>query len=164
MRKACFGLFIASLMAATPAHAQVKRHFTHEGWKGFVMVKDGKFVQCYMTLSAINNYDVVLALNPDGELRLGYRSHKIDNGLSVLFQQKFAARIQLDDGPVLTKAFAAKSQTTLSTSLKGTDWEAQLPGASKLRINDGRTRLFHLKGIKEAMGKLRACTAKHRAA
>lgn len=128
------------------------------------MVKDGKFTQCYITLSAINNYDIILALNPDGELRFGFRSHKIDNGLGVLFQQKVGVRIQLDDGPVLTKAFEQRSQTMLSTSLKGTDWEARLPNASQLRINDGRTRLFHLKGIKEAMGKLRACTAKHRTA
>ena len=61
-----------------------------------------------MAMSAINNYDVILSLNPDGELRLGIRSRKIDVGWGMLFQQKFGVRIQLDDGPVLTKAFVAK--------------------------------------------------------
>ena len=162
MRRACFGLFIPWVLAAAPAHAVGE--FSHEGWKGLALIKDGNLIQCQMAMSAINNYDVILSLNPDGELRLGIRSRKIDVGWGMLFQQKFGMRIQLDDGPVLIKAFVAKTQTSLSTSLKGTDWEKRLPNASQLRINDGRVRRFHLNGIKDAMGKLRGCVAKHRTA
>lgn len=164
MPKTCLALFVLLAVATAPAQAQVKREFTHEGWNGFVMVKDGKFAQCYMSLPAMNNYDLILALNPDGEMRLALRSQKIDTGWGALLQQKYGVRIQLDDGPVVTRPFAAKSKSTLSTSLKGSDLEAKLVNASQLRINDGRLRVFRLNGIKEAMGKLRACTAKHRTA
>ena len=53
----------------------------------------------------------------------------------------------------------------MTTSLKGTDWDKRLADGKLLRVNTGsRVRLFHLTGIKAAMDKLRACTAKHRAA
>lgn len=164
MRIARFGLVLSSALAAVPAQAQITRDFTHEGWNGFVLVKEGQFRQCYMALSAINNYDVIVAHNSDGELRLAFRSQKIDVFWGSVFKQRYGVRIQLDDGPVLTKAFVATSQTSLSTSLKGTDWEKRLPNAKQLRINDSRVRLFRLNGIKEAMGKLRSCVAKHRTA
>jgi hypothetical protein len=150
------------LSAAGSAHA--RGEFTHEGWHGLALFTDGKLLQCQMTMSAINNYDVVLSLDPEGELRLGLRSQILDVGWSMLFQQKFGLRLQIDDGPVLTKAFIAKSPTALSTSLKDTDWEKRLPGGKLLRINTGKVKLFHLTGIKEAMGLLKACVAKHRTA
>jgi hypothetical protein len=153
---------LAAAMATAPAWAAGE--FSHEGWTGRALVKDGSLIQCQMFMSAITNYDLILTLNPDGELRLGLRSHKIDVGWSMLFQQKFGLRIQIDDGPVLTKTFVAKTPTAVSTSLNGTDWEKRLPNGKKLRINTGRVRVFHLNGIKEAMGKLRACVAKHRTA
>ena len=151
-----------AMVATGPASAAGE--FSHQGWSGLALLKDGKLIQCQMAMSAINNYDLLLSLNPDGELKLGIRSHKIDVGWSMLFQQKFGLRMQVDDGPVLTKTFVARSPTQLSTSLNGTDWDKRLPGGKLLRINTGRVKLFHLNGIKDAMAMLRACVAKHRTA
>ena len=164
MVKSCASLATALVLAGTaPAFAAFE--FTHEGWKGQVAFTDGKFRQCLMWASAINNYDVGLSLDGAGELRLGLRSNKLDQTWPMIFKMKTALRIQLDQGPVLIKAFASVSPTLLSTSLKGTDWEKRLADADLLRINTGtRVRLFHLTGIKAAMDKLRACAAKHRAA
>jgi hypothetical protein len=151
------------LAGTAPAFAAFE--FTHEGWKGQVAFTDGKFRQCLMWASAINNYDVGFSLDGAGELRLGLRSNKLDQTWPMIFKMKTALRIQLDQGPVLTKAFTSVSPTLLSTSLKGTDWDKRLAGADLLRINTGtRVRQFHLTGIKAAMDKLRACAAKHRAA
>jgi hypothetical protein len=164
MHKFCARLATALVLAGTaPAFAAFE--FTHEGWKGQVAFTDGKFRQCLMWASAINNYDVGFSLDGAGELRLGLRSNKLDQTWPMIFKMKTALRIQLDQGPVLTKAFTSVSPTLLSTSLKGTDWDKRLAGADLLRINTGtRVRQFHLTGIKAAMDKLRACAAKHRAA
>jgi hypothetical protein len=81
----------------------------------------------------------------------------------MLFGQKTALRIQVDHGPVLTKAFTSVTPHLLSTSLKNTNWDQQLTNGSHFRVNTGgRVRLFHLTGIKQAMSMLRACVAKHR--
>jgi hypothetical protein len=164
MYKSCASLATALVLAGTaPAFAAFE--FTHEGWKGQVAFTDGKFRQCLMWASAINNFDVGFSLDGAGELRLGLRSTRLDQTWPMIFQMKTALRIQLDQGPVLIKAFTSVSPTLLSTSLKGTDWEKRLADADLLRINTGtRVRLFHLTGIKAAMDKLRACAAKHRAA
>src|SRR5215213_4150699 len=152
-----------TLLGTTPAFAAGE--FIHEGWSGQAAFTDGKFRQCLMWASAINNYDVGLSLDATGELRLGLRSRKLDMTWPMIFSQKTALRIQLDQGPVLTKAFTAVTPTLLSTSLKNTDLETRLSGGKLLRINTGsRVRLFHLTGIGEALNKLRACAAKHRAA
>ena len=164
MIKSCASLATALVLAGTaPAFAAFE--FTHEGWKGQVAFTDGKFRQCLMWASAINNFDVGFSLDGAGELRLGLRSTRLDQVWPMIFQMKTALRIQLDQGPVLIKAFTSVSPTLLSTSLKGTDWEKRLADADLLRINTGtRVRTFHLTGIKAAMDKLRACAAKHRAA
>ena len=164
MYKSCANLATVLVLAGTaPAFAAFE--FTHEGWKGQVAFTDGKFRQCLMWASAINNYDVGFSLDAAGELRLGLRSTKLDQTWPMIFQMKTALRIQLDQGPVLIKAFTSVSPTLLSTSLKGTDWDKRLGDADLLRINTGtRVRQFHLTGIKAAMDKLRACAAKHRAA
>lgn len=162
MRSLTAAAAVAIAMAAGPAWAVGE--FSHQGWSGRALVKDGKLIQCQMVMSAINDYDLILSINPDGELRLGIRSHKIDVGWSMLFQQKFGLRMQIDHGPVLTKTFVAKSPTLLSTSLNESDWDKRLLGGKLLRINTGRVKLFHLNGIKEAMSMLRACVAKHRTA
>lgn len=138
--------------------------FTHDGWTGQAVFADGKFRQCHMWMSAINNYDLGLALEPSGELRLGLRSPKIDIGWTMIFNEKTAMRLQIDNGPVLTRAFTTITPKLLSTSLKDTDWDKRLAGGKLLRINTGKVKLFHLTGIKEAMGLLRACAAKHRGA
>ena len=164
MYRSCASLATALVLAGT-APAFAASEFTHEGWKGQVAFTDGKFRQCLMWASAINNYDVGFSLDGAGELRLGLRSTKLDQTWPMIFKMKTALRIQLDQGPVLTKAFTSVSPTLLSTSLKGTDWDKRLADADLLRINTGtRVRQFHLTGIKAAMGKLRACAAKHRAA
>lgn len=162
MRTLAAAAALAAGIGIAPAGAAEK--FSHEGWQGLALVKDGKFIQCQMSRAAINNYDVIISHNPDGELRLGIRSHKIDVGWGLLFQQKYAFRIQVDDSPILTKTFVAKTGNSLSTSLNGTDWDKRLPNGRLLRVNDGRVRLFHLNGIREALGMLRSCVAKHRTA
>jgi hypothetical protein len=164
MVKSCASLATALVLAGTaPAFAAFE--FTHEGWKGQVAFTDGKFRQCLMWASAINNFDVGFSLDGAGELRLGLRSTRLDQTWPMIFNMKTALRIQLDQGPVLVKAFTSVSPTLLSTSLKGTDWDKRLVDGKLLRINTGtRVRQFHLTGIKAAMDKLRACAAKHRAA
>jgi hypothetical protein len=164
MRKSCASLMVALVLAGTAA-AFASPEFKHEGWSGLSVFVDGKFRQCQMWSSAINNYDVGFSLDGAGELKLGLRSRKLDMTWPMIFNQKTALRIQLDQGPVLTKAFASVSSTLVTTSLKGTDWDKRLADGKLLRVNTGsRVRLFHLTGIKAAMDKLRACTAKHRAA
>jgi hypothetical protein len=153
--------FVAILSGAGPASAGEK--FQHEGWSGGVVTKEGKFVQCQMWKVAINNWDLGLALYPSGELKLAVRSRTLDRFWEMLFGQKTALRIQVDQGPVLTKAFTSVTPHLLATSLKNTDWDQRLANGKQFRINMGtRVRLFHLNNIKEAMGKLRACVAKHR--
>lgn len=135
--------------------------FQHEGWAGQAVFQDGQFRQCHMWLAAINNWDLGLSMDASGELRLGLRTRTIDQFWQMLFGQKTALRIQVDEGPVLIKAFASVTPHLLSTSLKGTDWEKRLPDGKLFRVNSGRVKLFHLTGIKEAMGMLRKCVAKH---
>jgi len=143
--------------------AESTKEFTHEGWVGEAIFDGAKFRQCHMWLPAINNHDLGLALEPSGELRLGIRSHKLDATTALFFATEL--RMQIDDGPVLLKTFKAVTTHLVSTSLKDTDWEKRLPAAKLLRINTGsRTQLFHLNGIKEALGQLRKCVAKHRTA
>ena len=158
-------LAAAAVLAVGMTSADAARaagEFSHEGWIGQAVFDGGKLRQCHMWMSAINNYDLGLALEPSGELRLGIRSQKIDIGWTMIFNEKTALRMQIDDSPVLIKAFTTVTPHLLSTSLKGTDWEKRLPGGKLLRINAGRVKLFHLTGIKEALGLLRACVAKHR--
>lgn len=125
--------------------------FTHEGWAGQAIFRDGKFFQCSMAASAINNWDLGFGITPSGELRMGLSNKDLDLGWAMVFDQKSAVRIQLDQGPVFTKAFTAKSPKLLTTSLQGTDWESKLPDGKLLRVNTGsKVRLFHLNGIREA--------------
>ena len=154
--------FVLVVSGAAPALAADK--FQHEGWSGRAVFQDGKFRQCHMWMAAINNWDLGLALTNRGELKLGVRSRSIDHFWQMLFNQKTALRIQVDQGPVLTKAFTSQTSHLLSTSLKGTDWDNGCADGKRFRVNNGRMKLFHLNGIKEAMGKLRACVAKHRTA
>ena len=156
---------VACGLRVAHAAAQAVDKFSHEGWAGEAVIQDGKFRQCNMWASAINNWDLGFALEATGELRLGLRNQKIDMGWTMLFGQSTSARIQIDQGPVLTKAFTTVTPKLVSTSLKDTDWEKRLPDGKLLRVNTGsRVRLFHLNGIKQAMSMLRACVAKHRSA
>ena len=150
------------LVVSGAAQALAADKFQHEGWSGRAVFQDGKFRQCHMWMAGINNWDLGLALDQSGELKLGIRSRALDQFWQMLFNQKTALRIQVDQGPVLIKAFTSQTPHLLSTSLKGTDWDQRLPDGKRLRVNHGRVKLFHLNGIKEAMGKLRACVAKHR--
>jgi hypothetical protein len=165
MKRALVALaLVLVLSGGRPAVADTSTsdRFRHEGWSGRALFENGKFRQCHMWMTAINNWDLGLALDPSGELRLGLRSRSIDQFWEMLFGQKTALRIQVDQGPVLTKAFTSVTSHLLSTSLKNTDWDTRLADGRLFKVNTGtRVRLFHLTGIKEAMGKLRACVAKH---
>jgi hypothetical protein len=165
-KSVAWALVVALAGAAAPAlAAEAADKFRHEGWSGHAVFESGKFRQCHMWMAAINNWDVGLALEPSGELKLGLRARTIDQFWKMLFGQKTALRIQLDQGPVLTKAFTSVTPHLLSASLKGTDWDQRLANGKDFKVNTGsRVRRFHLTGIKEAMGKLRACVAKHRTA
>ena len=156
--------FLLALSGIRPAAAETSAtdRFSHEGWSGQAMFENGKFRQCHMWMAAINNWDLGLALDPSGELKLGLRNRSVDQFWEMLFGQKTALRIQVDQGPVLIKAFTPVTSHLLSTSLKNTDWDTRLADGRLFKVNTGtRVRLFHLTGIKEAMGKLRACVAKH---
>jgi len=155
--------FALVLNGAAPALAlETVDKFQHEGWSGQAVFQDGQFRQCHMWMPEINNWDLGLSLDASGELRLGLRTGAIDQFWQMLFGQKTALRIQVDHGPVLIKAFTSVTPKLVSTSLKGTDWDKRLPGGKLVRVNPtGRVKLFHLTGIKEAMGMLRTCVAKH---
>ena len=78
------------LLAVSPvAHAVVRESdkFQHEAWSGAALSDDGKFLQCVMWSSAINNWDLGLSLLPSGELRLGLRNQKIDMFWNMVFNQ-----------------------------------------------------------------------------
>ena len=163
VRKSVALAFVVALGGAVPAFATDK--FQHEGWVGGALVKDGKFMQCQMWLAGINNWDLGLALYASGELKLAVRSRALDRFWEMLFGQKTTLRIQVDQGPVLTKAFTSVTPHLVATSLKNTDWDQRLVSGKHFRMNTGtRVRLFHLNGIRGAMGKLRTCVCKHRAA
>jgi len=151
------------LGAAGPASAfEVTDKFQHEGWQGEAVFQDGQFRQCHMWMLEINKWDLGLSLDKSGELRLGLRTTSIDQFWQMLLGQKIALRIQVDRGPVLLKAFTSVTPKILSTSLRGTDWDKRLAAGTLFRVNpDGKVKLFHLTGIKEAMGLLRKCVAKH---
>jgi hypothetical protein len=155
--------FALVLGAAAPASAlETLDGFQHEGWAGEAVFQDGQFRQCHMWMPEINNWDLGLSLDASGELRLGLRTRDIDQFWQMLFGQKTALRIQVDRGPVLIKAFQSVTPKLVSTSLKGTDWDKRLPNGTLFRVNPvGRVKLFHLTGIREAMGMLRKCAAKH---
>jgi len=155
-------VFAVVLGAAGPASAfEVADKFQHEGWMGEAVFQDGRFRQCQMWMLEMNKWDLGLSLDASGELRLGLRTVGIDQFWQMLLGQKIALRIQVDHGPVLLKAFASVTPKLLSTSLKGTDWDKRLQDGKLFRVNpDGRVKLFHLTGIKEAMGLLRKCVAK----
>jgi hypothetical protein len=164
MRRSIALVLVLVLSGSVPAWAADR--FQHEGWSGrAVFHKDGKFWQCQMWLNGINNWDLGLALYSSGELKLAVRSRTLDQFWEMLFGQKTALRIQVDQGPVLTKAFTSVTSQLLETSLKNTDWDQRLANGKHFRMNTGsRVRLFHLTSIKEAMGKLRTCVARHRIA
>lgn len=166
VRKSIALAFVVVLNGAAQAFAaEAADKFRHEGWSGHAVFENGRFRQCHMWLAAINNWDLGLALERSGELKLGLRARSIDQFWQMLFGQKTALRIQIDQGPVLTKAFTSVTPHLLSTSLKNTDWDQRLANGTDFKVNTGtRVRRFHLTGIKEAMGKLRACAAKHRTA
>jgi hypothetical protein len=160
MRRFVGAAFAFALIGTGPALAVGE--FTQDGWSGEAVFQNGKFRQCNMWAAAINNWDIGLALEQTGELRLGLRNARIDQFWQMVFNAKTALRIQIDDGPVLTKAFTSVTPHIISTTLNGTDWDKRLLGGNLFRVNVGnKVRLFHLTGIKEAMGKLRACVAKH---
>jgi len=156
-----FAVLLSRVVAASGFEAADK--FQHEGWAGEAVFQDGQFRQCHMWMPEINNWDLGLSMDASGELRLGLRTAAIDQFWQMLFGQKTALRIQVDQGPVLIKAFTSVTPKLVATSLKGTDWDKRLQTGKLFRVNPtGRVKLFHLTGIKEAMGMLRACVAKHR--
>ena len=163
VRKSIALAFALVLSGAVPASAfEVADKFQHEGWAGEAVFEDGQFRQCHMWMLEINNWDLGLSLDASGELRLGLRKTTLDQFWQMLLGQKTPLRMQVDRGPVLLKAFTSVTPKIVSTSLRGTDWEKRLAGGTLFRVNPtGRVKLFHLTGIKEAMGLLRTCVAKH---
>jgi hypothetical protein len=147
-------------MVCGPARAAGE--FSHEGWHGAPVFVDGKFRQCQMWMPEINNWDLILSVERTGEWRLGLRNKELDLFWRMVFDERSAVRLQLDDGPVAIKAFKVVSPTQISTPLSDTDWP-KLRSARMLRINAGRVRVFHLRGIKEAMGLMEACVKKNAA-
>ena len=74
-------------------------------------------------------------------------------------------RMQIDDNPVVIKAFTATSATVASTSIAQLGWEKALRSGSALRVHTGsRVQRFPLAGIDPALTLLSACAVKHRSA
>lgn len=162
-RNSCVGLAFAFALASTAPAAAVGE-FSSGSWKGWARFEGSKFVHCAMWAPYINRWDLLFAVNPVGELQVGLRSQKIDMTPAMIFGQKAALRMQVDDDPVVIKAFTTLNPTTVATMFAPKDeWIGQLRTGKALRINTGRKVLrFPLKGLKEALATLQACTAKHR--
>jgi hypothetical protein len=152
---------VLAVVTAASGPACADGEFGHEGWRGTPVFVEGKFRQCQMWMAEINNWDLILSVEHDGELRLGLRNQDLDMAWRMIFDERSSVRLQLDDGPVMIKSFKVVSPKQMSTSLNGTDWGKRLRGAKILRINAGRVRVFHLRGIKEAMGLMDTCVKKN---
>jgi hypothetical protein len=150
-----------AVVTAASGPACAAGEFSHEGWRGAPLYVDGKFRQCQMWMPEINNWDLILSVEHTGEWRLGLRNQDLDLTWRLIFDERHAVRLQLDDGPVVIKAFKSVSPKQMSTSLGYTDWAKRLRTAKVLRINAGRVRVFHLRGMKEAMGMLDTCVKKN---
>ena len=155
----------ALIAAALTAPAFAADNFTSGNWRGGAVFDGAKFVQCNMWAPYINNWDLMFALTQAGDFRLGLRNQQLKMTWASLFGQKLAVRMQIDDNPVIIKAFTASSTTVASTSLAGLGWDKALRSGKVLRVHTGsRVRRFPLAGIDPALSLLSACAAKHRSA
>jgi hypothetical protein len=151
------------ITAMLPAHAV--DNFVSGNWRGGAVLDGAKFVQCNMWAPYINNWDLMFAMTQSGDFRLGVRNQKLDMTWSQLFGQKLGVRMQIDDHPVIIKAFTATSATVASTSIANLGWDKALRSGKVLRVHTGsRVRRFPLAGIDPALSQLSACAAKHRKA
>src|SRR3982750_1575386 len=112
---------IAAATAATMPALAVD-NFVSGNWRGGAVLDGTKFVQCNMWAPYINNWDLMFAMTQSGDFRLGVRNRQIDMTWIKLFGQKLSARMQIDDNPVVIKAFTATSATVSSTSIAGLGW------------------------------------------
>jgi len=157
-----------AIMAAAPASGEsaAKEKFEVGQWKGAAYFKDGKFVRCAMYAFFMNRWDLVFAVDDKGYFSLMLRGFRLDLFGDLVVGTQFSARMQVDDGPVIIRPFAAMTtkmaETKFATNL---DFVERLSTGKVLRINpDSRSYRFPLHDIKEAMPKLRACAEKHRKA
>jgi hypothetical protein len=125
-----------------------------------------KFVQCNMWAPYINNWDLMFAMTKSGDFRLGLRNQKLDMTWSQLFGQKLGVRMQIDDNPVIIKAFTATSATGRLDLDRATRAGTRRCAAARYcAVHTGsRVRRFPLAGIDPALSQLSACAAKHRSA
>ena len=158
-------LTAATLIAITTAPVLAADNFVAGNWRGGAVFEGAKFVQCNMWAPYINNWDLMFAMTKSGDFRLGLRNQKLDMTWSQLFGQKLGVRMQIDDNPVIIKAFTAASATVASTSISNLGWDKALRAGKVLRVHTGtRMRRFPLAGIDPALTRLSACAAKHRSA
>jgi hypothetical protein len=161
--RAIFAAVMLMITAILPA--QAIDNFVSGNWRGGAVLDGTKFVQCNMWAPYINNWDLMFAMTQSGDFRLGVRNQKLDMTWSQLFGQKLGVRMQIDDHPVIIKAFTATSATVASTSIANLGWEKVLRSGKVLRVHTGsRVRRFPLAGIDPALSQLSACAAKHRKA
>jgi hypothetical protein len=154
-----------TLMITATLPAQAVDNFVSGNWRGGAVLDGTKFVQCNMWAPYINNWDLMFAMTQSGDFRLGVRNQKLDMTWSQLFGQKLGVRMQIDDNPVIIKAFTATSATVASTSISSLGWDKALRSGKVLRVHTGsRVRRFPLAGIEPALSQLSACAAKHRKA
>ena len=153
----------AVLFSATASPAAAPGEFTSGNWRGGAVFQGTKFVQCNMWAPYINNWDLMFAMTASGDFRLGLRNQKLDLTWSSIFGEKLGVRMQIDDNPVIIKAFTATSATVASTSIANLDWGKALRAGKVLRVHTGsRVRRFPLGGIDPALTALSACAAKYR--
>lgn len=154
---------LAALVVAAASPAGAAGEFVSGNWRGGAVLDGTKFVQCNMWAPYINNWDLMFAMTQSGDFRLGLRNQKLDNTWSQIFGTKLGARLQIDDKPVIIKAFTATSATVVSTSIANLDWQKELRAGKVLRVHTGsRVRRFPLAGIDPALSLLSACAAKYR--
>jgi hypothetical protein len=154
---------LASVVAVAASPARAAGEFVSGNWRGGAVLDGTKFIQCNMWAPYINNWDLMFAMTQSGDFRLGLRNQKLDMTWSQIFGEKLGARLQIDDKPVIIKAFTATSATVVSTSIANLDWQKALRDGQVLRVHTGsRVRRFPLAGIDPALSLLSACAAKYR--
>jgi hypothetical protein len=161
--KSCVGIAIALFLTGTASAAPAEK-FSSGPWTGAAVHDGGKFLTCRMWASYINRWDLVFAIDQAGYFSLLLRRQDLDLLGDMLFGNKTAIRMQIDDTPLIIRPFTAIAPRILETKFASNlDWVERLQTGKALRINFGsKVYRFPLSGVKDAMVLLKDCAAKHK--
>lgn len=160
-RIASFG-FALALMLADVVPAAATGEFSSGNWKGAAFHEGGKFTHCAMLAPYISGWRLLFSIDRAGEVSLGLHNNKVE----MFPGQKAAIWIQVDNDPVVIRAFkAVRTQLVVTTFPANADWFQRLRKGKQLKVNVGkRLPRFSLAGVDEALTALFACADKNRSA